>query len=164
MKKKEKITQIEEEEDPEEDQESIISREDLIKDIGFNSVKTELKDVLKIILKRKNIDLLTRIKEIELDKICRMYYFGVKLTYYMNKTLLSKENIEKLLKLKSQDLEKYLQKYFIKSSLEDYVLTNLYLRLSLDSQSRNEIENITTNIIKKNIEEKKQEIQMNQNV
>jgi hypothetical protein len=82
-----------------------------------------------------------------------MWYFGVKLSLFQNKKLIIEYYNEKC-------DDEYFKTFYKRSSLEQYVLFNLYFRLSLDSKSRAEIENITTNIIKKNIElQKRQELE-----
>ena len=131
----------------EQESETTMELEELKSLVGskFGSI-ADIKVLLQEYLERKNIDLISRIRDVELDKICSMLYHTHNISLKMS--LLVNANRDKT---KEKDLK------IIMCSGENYVLQNLYLRLSLNSQSRIEIENILVSLIKKEMEQKESE-------
>lgn len=85
--------------------------------------------IIDTLFDKSKLEMITRIRDIELDKLARMLYFGKKLSEHKNKI----------------------------SNLEKFVKLHLALRLSLDSKSREEIAEIFTSLIKTNVELEKKE-------
>jgi hypothetical protein len=122
----------------------IISFEQLKEEFSKSGVSdfSDLQGVLSDFIQKGKIERITRIRDIELDRICQMLFFGVKHTAKLNKKdFFVFSNVQEL---EYKDL-------FISSILE-YTLINLSLRLSLDSQSRAELKDIVVSLIKSQIE------------
>lgn len=109
-----------------------------------------LGDIQKIIsqfINRGDIDLISRIKDTELDNICNMLF--------QSHTLSIKWTLRRLqLKNKNKKIHEIIisKEDVIISAGEEYALKHLNLTLSLDSQSRTEIKEILISLIKKEIE------------
>lgn len=126
--------------------ESVLSfdelKDEIEKGIKGQSV-LDIKSILDRFLNRQDIDLITRIKENELDRICNMLHHTHKISLLKVRRLAVYEDI------------KTIDDNYIKNNMctgEIYVLQNLSLRLSLDSQSREELVNIFVSVIKTELE------------
>ena len=133
------------------EQENILDIEDIKSQFNnkFGSI-ADIKLLLEKYLERKNIDLISRIRDVELDKICNLLHHSHLISIKMNIAILG-----------SKKFSEVLEKDIKLSSGELYGIRNLSLRLSLDSSSRKEIENILVSLIKKEMERK--EYSQNQN-
>lgn len=103
-----------------------------------NSGKTtsmlDLQNVFNDFITKQKVERISRIRDVELDRICRLMYFGIRHT-----AILNKDKNFNFSNLKYDDIEV--------SSLLEYTMINLSLRLSLDSQSRLELKDIITSLI-----------------
>lgn len=118
--------------------ENVTEIEDLQKfftDLNKQNSFLNFEKTLTNILDSKQIEKLTRIRDVELDNIANMFFWGVKHTSFMNK---SKKFYYPTLNYNDLKI----------SSMLEYILIHLSLRLSLDGKSRQEIENILTAMIK----------------
>jgi len=111
----------------------IIDYEEFSKQINSASF-FDLQKTINDFIQREKIERITRIRDVELDKICQMFFFGIRHTAFMNK---GRKNYMTL----SYDKLKI-------SSMLEYTLINLSLRLSLSSKSRDELKEVITNMIK----------------
>ncbi len=109
-----------------------------LKDEFGTSTKTttmlDLQNVFNDFIKKQKVERISRIRDVELDKICRLMYFGIRHTAILN----ADKNFN-FSNLKYEDIEV--------SSLLEYTMINLSLRLSLDSQSRTELKDIITSLV-----------------
>lgn len=105
----------------------------------FNMDKT-----IKDLLDTGKIEKITRIRETELDDIAVMFYFGIRHTAILNLLSNPKSKNVYYANIDYNKLEI--------SSILDYVLINLSMRLSHDSKSRIEIENMITALVKNEVE------------
>jgi len=106
-----------------------------------SSTITDIRNIIDSLLNRSDIDMISRIKDIELDKICNMLHHSHQLSLMMNKDFKIDPNKHEILMC----------------SAEKYVLQNLSLRLSLDSQSRKEFVDIFISLIKTELSLRKSE-------
>lgn len=123
--------------------EEITDLEELKKFIGGGKSLFNIKDTIADFINKSNIDRITRIRDVELDEICRMFFYGIRHSAF----LIHGKNIN----ISFINYEELTDNYMISEILE-YVLINLSLRLSLNSESRKELENIATAMIRKEID------------
>lgn len=107
--------------------------------LNAKSTFLDFEKTLKAILNSEQIEKLSRIRDIELDNLVNLFYWGVKHTAYLN--INTKFYYPKL---KFNDL--------IVSDMLEYILIHLSMRLSLIGESRREIENILTSMVKVEID------------
>ena len=106
----------------------------------------DLQNVFNDFITKQKVERISRIRDVELDKICRMMYFGIRHTAILNVIIAKKT------KTKSDDFKTFnfsnldYNKIEVSSILE-YTMINLSLRLSLDSQSRLELKEIITSLV-----------------
>lgn len=97
---------------------------------GIGSGFIDIKKVLKTLLpKEKQLDVMTRVRDVELDKISTALYHAHNISILQTKRL-SKPR-------KDETGKEYIPP--LMSHPELFILQNLSLRLSLDSQSRDEL-------------------------
>lgn len=114
--------------------EPVYDIQDIIENVQRRGLTTsDIKLILTRMFDRNNIDMTTRVRDVELDNICNMLHHGHQLTLMM------------------QDDTGFTKLF----ELEAYVLQNLSLRLSLDSRSRDEIVAIFTQMVKEESAAKK---------
>lgn len=117
-------------------------KEEIAKNTKSKSV-FDIEGIIKKFLNRPDIDMITRIRDTELDKICNMLHHTHKISVLKIKRL----SEIKLVDIKNnEDVKKNL------CTGEIFVLQNLFLRLSLDSKSREELVNMFVSIIRTEIE------------
>lgn len=107
--------------------------------------------ILKEILNTDKIEKISRVDEEDIDNIALMFYFGVRHTAILN---ISKIVNYPNLQLKYKDLRI--------SSILEYVLINLSVKLSRNSESRIEIKEMITALIKSEAEKLVKELQQEQ--
>lgn len=118
----------------------ILEFQDIKKLLGYKTEVFDIQSIIQEFINKSNIERITRIKDTELDKICRLFYFGIKHTSYLN---LNKD-FSFTNNTKYQDIKI--------SSILDYVMINLSMRLSLNSKSREELTAVIVELIKKETE------------
>ena len=137
------------------EQEISFDLENFLKDVGHQSIDNfrNMKDLILMFLDRKGIDVITRIKEQELDKICNMLHHTHKISVLRNYYI---KRYEKDTSEYVPELDFKFSKFELCSG-EKYVLQNLSLRLSLDGKSREELQTIISALVKTELEFKKAE-------
>ena len=132
--------------------EQIITKEQLLNELKTGTDKgmsiQNISEVITKLINKQSIERISRIRDVELDNICRMLFFGIKHTALLNNDL-------KLNYAGKQDFE--LENMEI-SAILDYTMINLSLRLSLGSESRKELRDVVINMIASQLEIMKQKI------
>jgi len=122
----------------------IMTLEELQKQLNIkkSSAVSDIKEVINAFLNRQDIDMITRIRDTELDKICNMLHHTHGISIILNNAFISELGT------------KYKKEIYIPviCSGERYVLQNLSLRLSLNSESRKELENVFISLIKNELD------------
>ena len=117
---------------------------ELKKQLGFNESFFNMQKTIKELSNTTIIEKITRVNDTENDDIAVLFYFGVRHTAVLN--LIKNKNAKNIFyaNMNYTDLEV--------SSMLDYVLINLSLRLSWGGKSRQEFENMITAQVKTEIE------------
>jgi len=116
-----------------------ITIEQLKEKLGKSERVLDIKELLDNFLRKQDIDRITRIRDIELDNIARLFFFGIRHT-----ALLNKNNTFSYIEFEYKNLEI--------SNILEFVLINLGLRLSLNSKSREELQNIISSLVRVELE------------
>jgi hypothetical protein len=112
----------------------------LVGQIKGQTTVSDIKHILIGLLSRNKIDMLSKINEYELDKICSMLHHSHQQSVLMNYRL----------KLKGKDR--------IMISPHRYVLQNLCLRLSVDGHTWTHFTQIFTGLINRDVMHKEEEL------
>lgn len=111
---------------------------------GDNIINSE--KIINTLLDETRIDSITRIRDLELDKISTMLHHTIQIS--------AKYSAAMLMYSENRDIYIKENKLFICSGYK-YIKQNLKLRLSINSRSREEFENIFTTFFKHQIEKDK---------
>lgn len=136
----------------------IIDFEDLKNQITDTKPNTSLfnfENTFRNFLDTSKVEKISRIRDVELDKICQMLFFGVRHTAFLNvskQSTINYLNLSANQKGKIKDIETNLYKKLEISYLLEYTIMNLSLRLSLSSQSREELKGVVNSLIKAEME------------
>lgn len=125
--------------------EKVLEFNDVKKMLGYKTDVFDVQSIIQEFIKKSSIERITRIKDVELDKICRLFYFGIKHTAFLN----HKKEFSFTNNVSYQDLKI--------SSILDYVMINLSMRLSLNSKSREELRDVITKLIENEVEKIKED-------
>lgn len=115
----------------------IIDIEALKSEFGGSGKATsmiDLQNVFNDFITKQKVERISRIRDVELDRICRLMYFGIRHTAILNSD-------------KNFNFSNLIYAELNVSSLLEYTMINLSLRLSLDSQSRMELKDIITSLV-----------------
>ena len=127
----------------------IVDIQALKKDFAQTGKTTSILDLQNIFndfITKQKVERISRIRDVELDKICRMMYFGIRHTAILN-ILIAQKTKTKLDDKKKFNFSNLNYNEIEVSSILEYTMINLSLRLSLDSQSRLELKEIITSLV-----------------
>ena len=124
--------------------EDVISLEELKSYLGDSTGKrtiTDIPELIKNFTQRKRIERLSKVRLPEMDKIAQMLFFGIRHTAFLNYERFKHLNYMNIL---YNDLKI--------SSILEYTLIHLSVRLSEDADSRRDIKEMITSLISKELE------------
>ena len=133
-------------------EEPILNIEELKAQMGLGKKETitDIPELISNFVQRKRIERLSKVRIEEIDKIAQMLFFGIRHTAYLN---LNNPQISKInyMNIEYSDLKI--------SSILEYTLINLSVRLSEEANSRKDLKEMITGLITKEIELNKENMQ-----
>lgn len=121
----------------------VLSLEDIKKELGGSDKKTitDIPELIKHFVQKSKIERLSKVRIQEIDKISQMLFFGIRHTAFLNSDKYKDTNY---MNIQYTDLKI--------SSILEYTLINLSVRLSEESESRRDIKEMITSLITKEID------------
>lgn len=129
-----------------------VSPEELRAYLGVENKKTitDIPELIKHFVQRSKIERLSKVRIQEIDKIAQMLFFGIRHTAFIN---YNNKKLTNYMNIQYNDLKI--------SSILEYTLINLSVRLSEEADSRKDIKDMITSLISKEIEMIKEEVKKN---